>query len=94
MFEVGALSVFGVDEKRLMEITKKLNISKKWLYDHYKEIQEKYETHFVAVCGEEIVDSNENRDILLKQLLTRFTNEEVEELLIEYINPKGFILIM
>ena len=94
MIQLGTLSDYGIDEKLLTEITKKLNASKKWLHDHYSEVQEQYSASFIAVQGEKVIENDSDREKLLKKLSNSFSNERLKEILIEYINPKGFTLIL
>ncbi len=91
---MGTLSEFGVDENRLIEIAKILNKSKVWFHENYKELQNLYEGKFVAVYEEKVVASDESRDKLLEQLNKKFEKTKVDEILKEYINPKGYILIL
>ncbi|KKL79093.1 hypothetical protein LCGC14_2018300 [marine sediment metagenome] len=91
---MGVLSEFGVDEERLTGIAKILNKSKIWFHKNYNELQNLYEGKFVAVREEKVVESDENRDTLLGKLNEKFMEKKVDETLIEYINPKGYILIL
>ena len=91
---MGVLSEFGVDEELLTGIAKILNKSKIWFHKNYEKLQNLYEGKFIAVLEEKVVDSDENRDALLENLKEKFIKKEVDKTLIEYINPKGYILIL
>ncbi len=91
---MGVLSEFGVDEERLTEIVKSHDISFKWMHDNLPEIQESHAGKFIAIYKKEIVDFDEDQGKLLKRLKDKCSIKEVEEIFINYINPKGYILIL
>ncbi len=91
---MGVLSEFGVDEARLTEIMKFHNESFKWLHDNLSKIQDSHEGKFIAICKKKIVSDDKDKGKLYQKLKEKFTNAEIEEIFIDYINPKGYVLIL
>ena len=91
---MGILSELGVKEDRLTEILKIHNESLKWMYDNLSEIQDSYSGKFIAIFNKKVVDSDEDRGILFQKLSAKFDKREIEEIFIDYVNPKDVILIL
>jgi len=91
---MGILSELGVKEDRLTEILKIHNESLKWMYDNLSEIQDSYSGKFIAIINKKVVDSDEDRGILFQKLSAKFDKREIEEIFIDYVNPKDVILIL
>ena len=91
---MGILSELGVKEDRLTEILKIHNESLKWMYDNLSEIQDSYSGKFIAIFNKKVVDSDEDRGILFQKLSAKFDKREIEEIFVDYVNPKDVILIL
>ncbi len=70
----------------------RLEANGNWLNKHYKEIYEKYVDEFVAVKEEDVIAHNQNLEVLLKELTSR--NEDLNEVLIEFIHGKQYNIIL
>jgi len=91
---MGILNELGVDENRLTRIVKKHDESMKWMYENMELIQKSYASKFLAIYNNEIVGSDADRVGLFNKLKQNYTDDELEEIYIDYINPKGYILIL
>jgi len=91
---MGILSELGVKEDRLTEILKIHNESLKWMYDNLSEIQDSYSGKFIAIFNKKVVDSDEDRGILFQKLSAKFDKREIEDIFVDYVNPKDVILIL
>lgn len=91
---MGILSELGVKEDRLTELLKIHNESLKWMYDNLSEIQDSYSGKFIAIFNKKVVDSDEDRGILFQKLSAKFDKREIEEIFVDYVNPKDVILIL
>lgn len=89
---MGTLADLGIDEKEMTELTKRLFANKIWLSEHYEKIAETYVNKFVAIEDDQILDSDEDMDVLVKRLKKK--NKNIDHLLIELINPKDAYLII
>ncbi|TXT55582.1 MAG: hypothetical protein BAJALOKI1v1_2010005 [Promethearchaeota archaeon] len=72
---------FGKTKKLLTEILEKHNESLKWMYENMEEIQEKYETKFIAIYNKMIVGAKDNRKELSNFLKQKYSADELEEIL-------------
>ncbi|KKK42597.1 hypothetical protein LCGC14_1435730 [marine sediment metagenome] len=88
------LNELGVDENRLTEIVKIHDESIRWMYENKKEIQELYAGKFIAIYNNEVIANHVNKTILFNKLKEKYSPQEVEEIFIDFINPKGYILIL
>lgn len=88
------LSEFGMDEERLIEIITIHDKSFEWFHDNLQEIQESYSGKFVAIYKDKIVESDEERGNLFQKLREKYNNREIEEIFVDYVNPKGYFLIL
>jgi len=91
---MGILNKLGVDENRLAEIVKIHDESIKWMYENKKKIQELYAGKFIAIYNNEIVADDVDRTNLFNILKEKYSDQEIEEIFIDFINPKGYILIL
>ena len=91
---MGILSELGVKEDRLTELLKIHNESLKWMYDNLSEIQDSYSGKFIAIFNKKVVDSDEDRGMLFQKLSAKFDKREIEEIFVDYVNPKDVILIL
>ena len=91
---MGILNELGVDENRLTEIVKIHDESIKWLHENKKEIQDLYAGKFIAIYCNEVVADDADRISLFKTLKERYSEKKIEEIFIDFINPKGYILIL
>ncbi|MFX1259533.1 MAG: hypothetical protein ACFFAN_16890 [Promethearchaeota archaeon] len=91
---MGILNELGVDENRLNEIVKKHDESIKWMYENMENIQKSYASKFIAIYNNEIIDSDTNRVGLFNTLKQKYSEVELEEIFIDFVNPKGYILIL
>ena len=85
---MGVLSELGVDEDRLTEILKIHNESLKWMYDNLSEIQESYTGKFIAIFNNKVIDFDEDRGTLFQKLRDKYDKREIEEIFVDYVNPK------
>ncbi len=91
---MGVLSEIGIDEERLTEIMKIQDKSLKWFYDNLKEIKDSYSGKFIAIYKEEIVHFDEERVRLFQKLKEKYDDTEIEEIFVDYVNSKGYVLIL
>lgn len=91
---MGILNELGVDENRLTEIVKIHGESIKWLHENKKEIQDLYAGKFIAIYSNEVVADDADRISLFNTLKERYSEKKIEEIFIDFINPKGYILIL
>jgi hypothetical protein len=91
---MGILNELGVDENRLAEIVKIHDESIKWMYENKKEIQELYAGKFIAIYNNDVVADDVDRTSLFNILKEKYSDQEIEEIFIDFINPKGYILIL
>ncbi len=91
---MGVLSQFGVDEERLTEILKIHDENMKWMYDNFEEIQNSYTSKFIAIYKKRVVSDDSDRRKLFDSLKEKYTEKEIEEIFVNFINPKGSILIL
>ncbi|TXT67125.1 MAG: hypothetical protein BAJALOKI1v1_180030 [Promethearchaeota archaeon] len=63
------------------------------MYEHMQELQEKYQAKFIAIYNKEILGAEDERKQLWNYLKENYSSDKVEEIFIDYINPKGYILI-
>ena len=65
----------------------------KWFYNNIELLRRKNLTgKFVAIKNKNIIDSNENIDILIKSLESK--GENPSYLVIEFVHPKGTIILL
>ena len=88
------LSEFGVNEERLTEIAKIHNESFKWFYNNLQKIQESYTGKFIAIYKKKIIESDKDKGSLFQKLRKKYDNKKIEEIFINYVNPKGYFLIL
>jgi len=91
---MGILNELGVDENRLTEIVKMHDESLKWMYGNKKEIQELYAGKFIAIYKNKVVAADINRKDLFNTLKEKYSEKEIEEIFIDFINPKEYTLIL
>ena len=91
---MGILSELGANEKRLTDILKIHNESLKWMYENLSEIQDSYSGKFIAIFNKKVIDSDEDRGMLFQKLNNKFEKREVEEIFVDYVNPRDAILIL
>lgn len=91
---MGTLSEYGVDEKRLTEIADIQEESFIWFHNNLEDLQSKYSGNFVAIQSNKVIAKNKDKKELYKQLREEFTQEQVDEFFIDYVNPKGYIPIL
>jgi hypothetical protein len=91
---MGILNELGLDENRLTEIVKKHDESIKWMYDNLNKIQKLYAGKFIAIYNNVIVADDVDRTNLFNILKEKYSDEEIEETFVDFINPKGYILIL
>ena len=91
---MGVLSEFGMDEERLTEIIKNHNKSFKWFHDNLQKIQESYSGKFVAILNEKIIESDEERGKIFQKLKQKYNSKEIGEIFVDFVNPKGYFLIL
>ena len=91
---MGTLSELGIDEERLTEITKIHKESFEWLNENLPEIQDSHAGKFIAVYKRKIVSDDKDREKLFQKLKEKYSSTEIEEIFIDYINPKGHVLIL
>ncbi len=91
---MGILNELGVDENRLTEIVKIHDESIKWMYENQNEIQELYAGKFIAIYNNEVVADDVDRTNLFNTLKEKYSEKELEEIFIDFINPKGYFLIL
>ena len=91
---MGTLNDLGIDENRLVGIVKKHDKSMKWMYQNMENIQKLYAGQFIAILNNEIVGTGIDRRELFKKLKQKYTDDESDEIFIDFINPKGYILIL
>ena len=86
------LSAFGVDEERLTEIAKIHNESFIWYYNNLQKIQESNTGKFIAIYEKKIIESDKDKDYLFQKLREKYDDKKIEEIFINYVNPKGYVL--
>ncbi len=91
---MGALSELGFDESRLTEIVKIHDESRKWMYDNFSEIQDLYESKFIAIYRKNIIADDKDKGNLYRKLRENFEETQIQEIYIHYINPKGYFFIL
>jgi 5-methylthioribose kinase len=91
---MGILNDLGVDENRLTGIVKKHDESMKWMYENMEDLQKSYASKFIAIYNKKIVGSDPKKTELFNTLKQKYTDDEFEEIYIDFINPKGYILIL
>ena len=64
------------------------------MYDNLSEIQDSHSGKFIAIFNKKVVDSVEDRGILFQKLSAKFDKREIEEIFVDYVNPKDVILIL
>lgn len=89
---MGILADLGLDDEEMAEIAKKLLESKIWLDNNHDTIGDKYVNKFVAIENNQIIESDEDIDILIKRLKKKKKN--IDRMLIDFINPKDAQLII
>lgn len=89
---MGVLLKMGLDENEITAITKKLIVSKKWLYENYEKLRETYANKYVAVDDQCILDSDKDMKLLIKRL--KKNSKNINEIMIELINSKNIKLLL
>jgi len=65
----------------------------KWFHEHTDELRNKgFVSKFVAIKNNNVISSGENMDVLIDSLEKR--NENPSYLFIEFVHPKGTIIIL
>ncbi len=91
---MGVLSEFGIDEERLNKIVKIHDESLVWMYDNMQEIQDSYAGNFIAIHKKRVIANDAEKKNLFDILKKKYSEEEIDEIFIDYINPKGYVLIL
>jgi len=91
---MGALSDKGFDEERLTEIARTHDESFQWFHENLEELREKYAGNFIAVYHKNVIAKNPDKAKLFRTLRKNYSKKEIEEIFIDYINPKGYFLII
>ena len=70
----------------------KFTLDNNWLYKHMEELQDKFSERYIAIDSEEVIASDSTIHGLMQKLKEKKKNPEL--LVIEYIFPKGIVIIV
>lgn len=87
MADINVINI--LDEKKIVEKLNETERDYKWLIKNKKELRKQFKNKFVAILNERVVASSLNVEELIKEL----KEKNLEDVIIEFIEPENVIII-
>ncbi len=80
-------------EKQELQLLERFERDSKWFHEHTYDLRkENFTNKFVAILDEKPIASDENLEVVIKSVEKK--GENASYVFIEFVHPKGFILLL